>query len=156
MAKIRLKYFPLCTEDLKSTEEIAFNSILKGFLEMIKISQKLELIEIIFSILREKHSIFQKRIAKFLENMFENAFKNLKSEEQILIIKWTISQFLDESLDDSQKNNTREAIIYKILLPLLEKISNNQVVIDFTVKYAPILLDNIKKFDLEKYSYEME
>jgi len=146
LRRAHMKYFPLSTKDILkgSNEENSLKKTINASLKMIELSQKFELIEYLFPLLKEKGSIFEKKFEKFIDEFLATSFKSYSGEKQQDLIDAFYGKFLDEELDSTPFDNARTALGRKLLLPMLDNCENF-VLRTFFIKNAKNLETMMKK-----------
>ncbi|KAL4502183.1 hypothetical protein ABPG72_000418 [Tetrahymena utriculariae] len=138
---VRSKYFPMKVKELKrdSKQEIDFKSILGCMINMIKLAGQIELLEILFPVIRESlEEPYHTKIITFIQQFIKENFMTQAVDKQLYFMEWALDQYKDKDLDRSLFECIRYEIIQKVLLHLIEN-AKEEANIKFMVKNSPYL-----------------
>ena len=130
LLNVRNKYSPGRIRDLKpdSEDEHLLHRVNASFFELINLSGRIELFELLAVPLREDLTFLRRpglqavhnRLQRFIEQFLVENYVSLEEARQLESLEWVVARFFNAELDHSLIENQRFASVRKILLLLLE------------------------------------
>jgi hypothetical protein len=113
-----------------SQSESNFRAILKALTDMIKLSGRISLMELVFPLFREDLPDKWKRdLVAFVEGFLKENPVTLPS------LRWVMEQVADQGLDNAPGENVRIGLARKLLLPMVETC-NVHVLAEFACAFG--------------------
>lgn len=131
------KYYPLRVRELVqgSVQESNFKAIIRGGMDMIKLSRNMELLSLVFPLFKERlDRQWEKELKQFVRELAGGS-STLQELSHVMALVW------DRSLDRSHDDNLRFGLFRKLLVVMLE----NSDVVDFMCKYGTHLEQELNK-----------
>ena len=131
LINLKKQYFPIKTRDLEknSNKAVNFEHIVEGFLDLVDFSQNLDILRMMYPVVREhKPAFFAERLKNTLNNFIRNSIVKVEPISDFMtIFNKFMDEFRDGGLDDSVDDNMRWAIANKIISRVLEWCSISQL-----------------------------
>lgn len=131
LINLKKQYFPIKTRDLEknSNKAVNFEHIVEGFLDLVDFSQNLDILRMMYPVIREhKPAFFAERLKNTLNNFIRNSIVKVEPIADFMtIFNKFMDEFRDGGLDDSVDDNMRWAIANKIISRVLEWCSLSQL-----------------------------
>jgi len=148
LESVQSKYFPIKTSDLQdgSVEDVNFKLILTALMNMLLVTNRIELLKVLYSIIREKECSqkYERKLTDFCSK-FVKGLVSLPHTEHIKVFTNIFKIFLDRMVDDQLENNLRWQIMQRVGFFFLEEIPLNSLE-EIMTKYSPDL-EHIVTYD---------
>ena len=124
LLNLKKQYFPVKTRDLEknSNKAVNFEHIVEGFLDLVDFSQNIDILRMMYPVLREhKPAFFAERLKNTVNNFVRNSLVKIEKDEDFTVVfDKFMNEFRDRSFDDSVDDNIRWSLASKIISKVLE------------------------------------